>query len=176
MKAATPISQSVFRFPSSASVSNMILSKQSFSFKLISVCLLLSIGGIYLLVLLVLFDLNFDLASLEDKPFNYWENIRVDTMTQEQIVQQIKYFNWRNLKSCKLAHYFGPCCTSTRTWRPIPRLSWWQSEIKFIIFTQIKSLISLYLNNFISCLFVWNSHPATGPSTRRRSEEYGCVL
>ena len=58
----------------------------------------------YVLVLLTLFDWNFDLASVEEKPSNYWRNIRVDTMTPEQIV---KYFNWRNLQACKLAHYFG---------------------------------------------------------------------
>jgi len=50
--------------------------------------------------------------KIHQMEFDYWNKIRVETMTPEQIID---YFKWSNRAACEVTHYFGG---SIKDWNP----------------------------------------------------------
>ena len=53
-----------------------------------------------------------DWKKIHQMEYDYWNEIRVETMTPEQIID---YFKWSNRAACEVTHYFGG---SIKYWRP----------------------------------------------------------
>jgi hypothetical protein len=74
----------------------------------------LVVAGFYSFLLLTIFDnsmprpnrldQSIDWKAIRQMEIDYWNNIRVDTMTPQQILD---YFRWSNHTSCDVYNYFG---------------------------------------------------------------------